>query len=184
MDSASVSGKMQSVIEMVISDSASIRTGRANPGLIENLIVAVYGGQQKLKINELATILIPDSQTIVIDPWDKSIIGEVKKGIESANVGLTPNIDGEIIRIILPPMTFEDREKYVKLLGLKIENAKVMIRQIRGDIMHELKKSFETKEISEDERFVQEKKLQDLTDKYTRSIDEMGERKKQELMQI
>lgn len=184
MDESSVSSKMQSVVEMLSSDAASIRTGRASPGLVEDISISVYGGQQKMKINEIGTISAPDSQTIIIDPWDKSVIGEVRKGIEAANIGFTPNIDGEIIRISLPPMTSEDRERYIKLLGTKIENAKVMIRQIRGDVMHNLKKSFELKEITEDEKFGQEKKLQELTDKFTEMIDDVGNKKKLELTQI
>src|SRR4030065_2887977 len=105
MDEGAIRSRMQQVIALVESDVASIRTGRATPALIEKLEVAVYGGQQKLKVQELATISAPDSQTLVVDPWDKSIIGEIKQGIMSANVGLNPSIDGEIIRLSIPPMT-------------------------------------------------------------------------------
>ena len=101
-----------------------------------------------------------------------------------ANVGLNPNIDGEIIRIALPPLTTEDREKYVKLLSAKLENGRVMIRQIRGDAMHEIRKKFEVKEMTEDEKFAQEKRLQEITDEFIRKIEAVGERKKQELLQI
>src|SRR3972149_9688681 len=130
--------RMQQVVDLVVSDISSIRTGRATPALVEDIQVAVYGGQQKLKIQELATISAPDSQTLVIDPWDKSIIGEISKGILVANVGMNPSIDGEIIRISFPPLTTEDRQKYVKLLSTKLEGARGMIRQIRGDAMHEV----------------------------------------------
>ena len=184
MDENEIISKMQQVVELVASDVATIRTGRATPGLIEDLEVSVYGGQQKLKIQELATISAPDTQTLVIDPWDKSIIGEIKQGIMAANIGLTPGIDGEIVRISLPPMTTEDREKYVKLLSTKIENGRVMIRQIRGDVMHDLKKDFEERNITEDEKFGNEKRLQALTDEFIGKIEEIGERKKEELLQI
>jgi len=184
MDDASIRTKMQAVIELLVSDVSSLRTGRATPAIVEDLAVSVYGGQQRLKVNELATITSPDHQTIVISPWDKSIIGEIKKGIEAANVGLSPAIDGEIIRISLPPLTTEDREKFVKLLGAKIENTKIMIRQIRGDFMHDFKKDFEEKEITEDEKFSFEKKLQTITDEFIKKIEEVGERKKQELLSI
>jgi len=169
---------------LVVSDIASIRTGRATPALVEDLHVAVYGGQQKLKIQELATISAPDIQTLVIEPWDKSIIGEIRQGIVAANIGLNPVIDAEILRISLPPLTSEDREKYVKLLSTKLENGKIMIRQVRGDFMHEIKKAFEVKELSEDEKFGQEKSLQEITDEFIDKIEEDGERKKQELLQI
>lgn len=184
MNESEVSSKMQTAVNNAVSDIAAIRTGRAAPSLVENIVVAVYGGQQKLRILELASISASDSQTIVIDPWDKSIIGEIKKGIEAANVSMNPNIDREIIRISMPPLTTEDREKYVKLLSGKIENAKVEIRKIRADSMHTIKNAYEKKEITEDQKFGQEKKLQELTDQFTRKIEEMGEKKKQELLRI
>src|SRR3989337_677034 len=184
MEEDEVKKRMQQVIDLVTSDTASIRTGRATPALIESLRVAVYGGQQKLKILELATITVPDIQTLVIDPWDKSIIGEIRQGMLAANVGLNPNIDGDIIRINIPEVTGEDREKFVKLLNKKLENGRVMIRQIRGDVMHDIKKNFEEKKLSEDEKFNQEKRLQEITDGFIEKIDNIGEAKKQELLQI
>lgn len=184
MDEASVKKQMQDVVDLVSSDIGSIRTGRATPALLEDVSVSVYGGQQKLKINELGTITASDAQTIVIDPWDKSIIGEIRKGILEANIGMNPSIDGQIIRISLPPLTTEDREKYVKLLSQKLESGKVMIRQIRGEAMREIKKAFEEKELSEDEKFAEEKKIQDLTDEYVEKVNSMGEKKKEELLQV
>src|SRR3989344_638384 len=103
MNEDDIRKKMQQVLGLVTGDIASIRTGRATPALVEDLTVAVYGGAQKLKIQELATITAPDTQTLVIDPWDKSIIGEIRQGIMAANIGLNPSIDGEAIRISLPP---------------------------------------------------------------------------------
>lgn len=184
MDEASIKQKMQQVLELVSSDIASIRTGRATPALVEDIVCLAYGGTQRLKVKELATINSSDTQTLVISPWDKSIIGEIKKGIMEANIGFNPSIDGEIIRISLPPMTTEDREKYVKLLGTKLENGKVIIRQIRGDIMRDLKEGFEKKEISEDEKFASEKKLQEITDEFVEKIEELGQKKEQELMKV
>jgi ribosome recycling factor len=184
MDETSIRSKMQQVIDLVATDIAAIRTGRATPALVESLTVNVYGGTQKLKVNEVGTISAPDTQNLIIDPWDKSIIGEIRQGILAANIGMNPNIDGEIIRISFPPLTTEDREKYVKLLSQKLESGKIMIRQIRGDGMHEIKKAFEEKTLTEDEKFAQEKRLQEITDEFTGKVDEMGERKKTELTQI
>ncbi len=184
MDETSVRSKMQQVLDLVIGDTSALRTGRATPALVEPIEVAVYGGTQKLKIQELATISSPDPQMLIIDPWDKSIIGEIRQGIQAANIGMNPSIDGEIIRISFPPLTTEDREKYVKILSTKLENGRVMIRQIRGDAMHEIKKKFDAKEISEDDKFSQEKKLQETTDEFISKIDATGEKKKQELLQI
>lgn len=175
---------MQEVVDLAVGEIASIRTGRATPGLVQDIAVSVYGGQQRLKINELATVTVSDAQTIVIDPWDKSIIGELRQGILSANVGLNPSIDGEVVRISIPPMTSEDRENFVRLLSNKIENARIMIRQIRGEIMRDIKERFEAKELSEDEKFSNEKKIQALTDEYIGKVEEEGERKKQELLRV
>src|SRR5258706_6384554 len=181
MEEAQVKAKMQGVINNLLEVISGIRTGRATPGLVQNLEVSVYGGTQRLRILELASVTSPDPQTLVIDPWDKSVIGEIKKGIEVANIGMNPSIDGEIIRISVPALTTEDREKFVKLLMGKLEEARVAIRQIRADIMHEIKKEFEDKKIREDEKFSFEKNLQNLTDEFTNKIEEIGSRKKSEL---
>jgi len=184
MDDASIRVRMQRVLDLVLGDMASLRTGRAMPSLVENIVCPAYGGTQKLKVQELATITVPDPQTLVVSPWDKSIIGDIRKGILEANVGLNPSLDGELIRIVLPQMTTEDREKYTKLLSQKLESGRIMIRQVRAEAMHEIKKAYETKEISEDMQFDAEKKVQALTDEFVGKIDEAGKRKKQELLQI
>jgi len=187
MDEASVRTRMQQVLNLVLGDISSLRTGRAMPSLVEGIVIPAYGGTQRLKVQELATITVPDTQTIMIDPWDKSIVGEIRKGILEANVGLNPTIsgaDGEVIRISLPPMTTEDREKYTKLLSGKLENGRIMVRQVRAEAMHDIKKAYEVKELSEDEKFENEKKVQGFTDEFVGQIDAAGERKKQELLQI
>lgn len=184
MDEASVLAKMQLAVSAVAGDIAAVRTGRASPALVENIIVPAYGGTQRLRVMEVGSITSPDPTQIVISPWDKSIIGDIRKGILEANVGLNPSIDGEVIRIVISPLTTEDREKYVKILSTKLENGKVMVRQVRADEMHEIKKKFEAKEITEDDKFASEKKLQELTDSSIAKIEEMGERKKTELLQI
>ena len=120
----------------------------------------------------------------MLDPWDKSIVGEIRLGIAAADTGLSPVIDGEIIRINLPAMTTEDREKFVKMLNKKIESGRIMIRQIRGDAMRSIKRQHDEKEIAEDEKFGQEKKLQAITDEHVGKIEKLGENKKQELKQM
>ncbi len=184
MDEASVKNKMQSSVDSLASDIAGIRTGRATPALVENIICPAYGGTQRLRVMEVASITCPDPTSIVISPWDKSIIGDIRKGILEANVGMNPSIDGAIIRIIMPPLTTEDREKYVKLLSAKLEVGRVAVRQVRADIMHDIKEKSEKKEITEDDKFAQEKRVQEITDEFIGKIDEMGEKKKTELLQI
>lgn len=184
MDENQIRSKMQQVLDLVASDIGGIRTGRATPALVEDISVAVYGGQQRLTVKEVGTITAPDTQSLVIDPWDKSIIGEIRQGILAANVGMNPSIDGEILRISFPPMTTEDREKYVKLLSSKLENGRVMVRQVRGDGMHEIKENFEKKTITEDDKFLKEKRLQEITDEFVKKIDEAGDKKKAELLEL
>ena len=184
MDETSVTLKMQKVVDSVHSDIGGIRTGRATPSLVENIICPAYGGTQMMRILEVASITAPDTQTLVISPWDKSIIGDIRKGILEANLGMNPSIDGEVIRIAFPPLTTEDREKYVKLLSSKLENGKVLIRQVRADQMHDIKKKFESKEITEDDKKDSENKIQELTDLFVGKIETLGESKKQELLQL
>jgi len=184
MDESSVKGKMQEVVDLVLGDVGTIRTGRATPSLVQELEVSVYGGAQKLKINELSTVTSPDPQTLVIDPWDKSIIGEIKKGIDAANIGMSPNIDGEIIRISVPQITGEDREKFIKLLSRKIENGKIMLRQARSDALQIIRKDFEDKNMGEDEKFGQEKNLQEIIDEYNGKLEEIKKKKEEELLQV
>lgn len=184
MDIASVSQKFQKVVDSVASDISGIRTGRATPSLVENIMVPAYGGTQMMRVMEVASITAPDTQMLVISPWDKSIIGDIRKGILEANMGMNPSIDGEVIRIAFPPLTTEDREKYVKILSGKLENGKVMIRSVRADEMHDIKKHLEAKEITEDDARDFEKQTQDLTDLYIGKIETMGESKKQELLTI
>ncbi|OGM31593.1 ribosome recycling factor [Candidatus Woesebacteria bacterium RIFCSPHIGHO2_01_FULL_44_21] len=184
MDEASARARMDEVQRVLSEDLASIRTGRATPALVENVVVSAYGGAQRLKVLELATITATDPQTLVIEPWDKSVIGEIRQGVLAANIGLTPSIDGDKIRISTPPMTSEDRDKFVKILHVKLEHARVMVRQVRGDEMRDIKDKFEKKEMTEDEKFGSEKKLQELTDEYVGKIDERGKAKELELRQI
>ena len=184
MDEASIVSKMQSSLTALQSDISGIRTGRATSALVENIVVPAYGGTQRMRVVEVGSITVPDPTQIVISPWDKSIIGDVRKGIQEANLGFNPSIDGEVIRIVIPPMTTEDREKYVKLLSTKLENGRVAIRQVRADEMHDIKKKFEDKEITEDDRKLAEDKLQKITDEFVAKIEEVGEKKKQELLQI
>ncbi len=184
MDETQIREQMQRVIDTVRQDISGIRTGRVTPSLVEDIMVEAYGGSSRLRIMELASITVQDAQTLLITPWDKQVIGEIRKGIEQANIGLNPVIAGEALRIVLPPLTAEDREKYVKLLHQKLENGRVSVRQARQDGMRDIKKGFEDKSITEDERESQEKKLQELTDQFIGQIDEVGKNKETELRTV
>lgn len=184
MDETSIKNRMAQVLDLVRQDIGTIRTGRATPSLVEDIMVEAYGGASRLRVMELASITAPDPQSLVVTPWDKQVVGEIRKGIEAANVGLNPVIAGDIIRIVFPPMTTEDREKYVKLLHQKLENGRVMVRQVRQDGMHEIKKAFEGKSVSEDEKERWEKRLQNLTDEFVKQIEILGEAKEKELLSL
>lgn len=177
-------GKMQRVLEMLRTDLATIRTGRAAPSLVENIVVSVYGGTTRLRVMELATIGAADPQMLIITPFDATIIGEIQKGILEANVGLTPFIDGTLIRISIPPLSQERRNELIKLMHQKLEYGRIMIRQARHDGMNVIKKQFADKTISEDDKTRLEKEMQNVTDEYTGAIDAMGKRKEEELLQI
>lgn len=176
--------RMKKAIEVTMTDLSSIRSGRATPALVEHIVIAAYGGSQRLKVMELATITTIDSKTIVISPYDPSIIDEIEKGIHEANTGLTPVIDGEIIRITIPPLSQERRQEYIKLARAKVEGGRIMVRQVRHDAMKEVKKLEEAREISEDEKKHAEKLIQELTDEMIAELDGLLERKEQELLQV
>jgi ribosome recycling factor len=184
MDEKDIKQRMAKVVEDVKLDIGGVRTGRATPALVQDIVIPAYAGTQKMRIIELATITVPDPQTIVISPWDKSIIGDIKKGIEMANLGFNPIISGEEIRINLPPLTVEDRENYIRLLHQKLESGRIAIRQVRQEGMREIKRRFEEKEISEDEMIRAEKKLQEMTDEFIKQIDELGNVKESELRSL
>jgi len=184
MDPKKVTSEMDQAMSDLKQDISQVRTGRASSSMVENIVVSAYGGAQRLKIMELANINAQDPTLMVIEPWDKQVVGEIRKAILAANVGLNPSIDGDVIRISIPPMTGEDREKFVKLLHTKLENAKVHIRQIRADAMKDIKTAFEAKDIGEDEKFSQEESLQRITDEYTQKVEELGKIKESELLQV
>lgn len=175
---------MKKAVGVTQQDLSSIRSGRATPALVETIVIPAYGGAQRLKLMEMATITTMDAKTIVISPYDPSQIADIEKGIFEANTGLTPVIDGEIIRITIPALSEERRKEYIKLAKAKLEAGRIMIRQIRADAMRDLKRLEEENSISEDDRQHAEKRVQELTDEMIAEIDGLGERKEAELMQV
>lgn len=183
MDSLLIETKnrMQKVLDLLHQDLSTIRTGKASPSLVENIIVSVYGGTTKLKVMEVATVTTSDTQTIVITPFDASILGEIQKGIMEANIGLVPSNDGQIIRISIPPLSQERRQELIHLMKQKLENGRILIRQTRQDSMHDLKKN---EELSEDEHKRYEKEIQKITDDTIQDVESRGSQKEQELLKI
>lgn len=176
--------RMQKVLEVLKADLSTVRTGRAAPSLVENIVISAYGGTQRLKIVELAHVSSSDSQTLQIAPYDGSIIGEINKGIMEANIGLTPSIDGQVIRIAIPLLSQERREELSHLVGQKLEGAKIQIRQVRHEAMTDIKKQHEVKVIGEDDVSRLEKEIQKETDHLMEQIEDSGNKKKEELLQV
>lgn len=171
---------MDKIVTIFLEDIASIRTGRATPGLIENIVVTVYDGQ-KMKLIELGSIGVSDARTLTFQPWDMSIIREISNGIAAANVGMNPAVDGQIIRMSLPMMTVEQRDDYIKILGRKLEGARVMIRDARGDYRKSIVDAKNEKAISEDEYKRDETELQKTTDEYVKKLEGLALKKETEI---
>ena len=180
LDFAQVSQRMDKILEIFSEDITSIRTGRATPGLIENVVVEVYNGQ-KMKLVELGSISVPDVRSLVFEPWDKTVLREISNGIQAANIGMMPIVDGELIRFNLPMLTVEQREDYIKLLGRKLEGAKNMLRDARGDFRKKIMDAKNDKETSEDEFKRDEAELQKMTDNYMDKIEAIAKKKEGEI---
>lgn len=175
-------GRMKKTIDAVTEDLGSIRTGRASAALFEKIKVDYYGAPTPL--NQLATISIPEARLVVIQPWDKSAMGEIEKAIQRSELSLNPNNDGKVIRINIPPLTEERRKDYVKLAKDKAEQARVSIRNVRRDALDTLKSLEKDSDISEDEFKRYEEQMQKLADKYVGKINELLESKEQEILEI
>ena len=174
-----VSAEMDKALKHCEKDIASVNTGKASASMVEELKVNVYGNVMLLR--ELASINTPESNMITIQPWDKTAVSAIEKAILASHLGITPNTQGSVIRLELPPMSVARREELAKVVSKKIEDAKVAVRNIRKDISNDIKENEKKKNISED--FVKRltKSLQDLTDKFVAHIDAIGEKKKKDL---
>lgn len=159
-----------------------IRAGRANPALVENITFSYYGVDTPIK--NAATITVPEARLLVVQPWDASTIKEIEKAIISSELGITPSNDGKVIRLPFPILTEDRRKDLVKEVNKKSESSKVGIRNIRRDLMSDIKKAEKDNEINEDERKTLEKQAQDLTDEYINKIVEITKDKEKELMEV
>lgn len=169
--------KLEEIIRKFQSDLATIRTGRASTALVEDLKIEVYDSAMSLK--ELASISIPEPRQILINPWDKSVVKEIEKALRVK--GLNPTVDEDSLRIILPSLTGEERERLMGEVGERAEEAKVSARLVRREAVEKVEKAERGKEISEDEKFVQRKKIDELAENYKRRIEEASLEKKSQL---
>lgn len=176
--------KMLKIVGIVKTDMSTIRSGRANPSLIENLLVVVYQGSQRLKIKQLATISTSSSRMLVVNPFDPATVDEIVKGIAEANIGLNPQTEGKIIRVSIPALTAERREEYLKLARTKAEGGKIMVRQARHEAMESAKKQTDDGSLDEDSKKRLEKLIQTITDEMIAEVEMILRLKEEDLSKI
>lgn len=174
--------KMQKTIEVVMSDFAGVRAGRANAGVLDKITVEYYGTETP--IHQVASISTPDPRTLVIQPWDGTLLKAVEKALLASDLGINPQNDGKVIRLTFPQLTEERRKELTKQVHKYAEGGKVAVRNIRRDAMDKIKAAKKKSEITEDDVKDLEKKLQDVTDKYIKKLDELGAEKEKELMSV
>src|SRR5579872_983225 len=175
-------GQMQKTIDKMKADFSSLRTGRANSALLENIRVEYYGAMTPL--NQLANITAPEARTLEIRAWDKSAVQAIEKAILKSDLGLNPNNDGAVIRLQIPALTEERRKDLIKVVRKMAEEYRVALRGERRDAVEKLKKAEKAKEISEDERQTAEDKIQKLTDLYIKRVDEMLAGKERDILEV
>jgi ribosome recycling factor len=175
-------GKMQKTIEALKRELATIRTGRATPALVDNIKVDAYGVPTPL--NQMATISVPDAKLLLIQPWDRSTLANIQKAILKSDLGLNPINDGATIRLVIPPLTEERRKEMVKAVRKRVEEGKIALRNIRREVVGELKKLEKEKQISQDENERALDHLQKLTDSFIGKADQVGQDKETEIMEI
>jgi ribosome recycling factor len=174
--------RMRGSVSALESDLQTYRTGRASPHLLDRIEVEMYGAL--LPLNQLAAISVPEPQQLAVRPYDENSITAIERAIQKSELGITPNNDGKIIRLNIPRLTEERRHDLTKLVGKRVEEAKVAIRNVRRDTLNDLREMKEEIMISENQFFISQDDLKTLTDKYTEEIDEIGQRKDEEIMEV
>ena len=174
--------KMIKTEQVVANEFAGVRTGKASAGLVENIQAEVYGSM--MRIRELATITTPEPRMLVIQPWDATTLHPIEKAIQKANIGLSPTVQGKVIRLAFPELSTERRQEFVKLIKKLSEDGRVAVRHVRRDAMDLLKKHAHDSGVTEDEEEQCEKDLQKLTDDYTAKIDAQVVHKEKEIMTV
>ena len=174
--------KMEAALTAVSREFATVRTGKATPALLDTVRVDAYGS--KMPINQLATVSSPDASLLVVQPFDPSLLADIERAIQIADLGFNPANDGTIIRIPVPPLNEERRKEYVKLLHKLAEDGRVSVRHARQEARDDLKKKMKDHEVAEDEGHRQMDEVQKLTDRHIGQIDELLEHKEEEVMQV
>ncbi|MBF8280232.1 MAG: Ribosome-recycling factor [Candidatus Magasanikbacteria bacterium] len=174
--------EFEKILEHLKMDLSTLRTGRASPLLVEQVMVEAYGSKMPLK--GVASINVPDAKTLAIDVWDKGLMKAVEEALRAANLGINPVNDGKVIRMTMPQMTEETRKNLIKVMHGKLEDARIAVRQAREDVRQIVKMAEDGGEIGEDEKFALQQKLEDMVKEYNEKIKTMGESKEKEIMTI
>jgi ribosome recycling factor len=179
---AELNSRMQKAVDGLARELATIRAGRATPALLDNIVVDYQG--TSLPLYQLATLSIPEANLIIIQPWDRTSLRDIERAILTANIGLNPANDGNIIRVVIPPLSEERRKELVKFVSKKVEERRIAIRNIRRDGIEKLREMEKNKEISEDELKNNTKKIDQLTEVCVGKVSELGENKEKEIREI
>lgn len=179
---AELDSKMQKVVDGFVRELATIRTGRASPAFIEHLVADYQGSSVSLR--QLASISIPEARVIMVQPWDRSSLGSIEKAILKSNLGLNPSNDGNMIRVVIPPLSEERRRELAKVVLKKTEERRVSLRNLRRESIDKLRQLERKKDISQDELESSVKRIQQLTDSFTEKIDVIAQDKQKELEEV
>lgn len=174
--------RMKKTCLLLESNFSKIRAGRANTSILEHIQVEYYGSM--VVLSQVANLVTEDARTIKISPWEQDMVGPIEKAIMTSDIGLNPNTSGQIIRVVLPPLTEERRKELVRIVRDEAENTKISIRNIRRDVMTDIKELLKEKEISEDESRKAENSIQNITDEHIKDIDELLQNKEKSLLEI
>jgi ribosome recycling factor len=179
---ANVDARMSRAVEAMERDFQAVRTGRASTALVERLSVEYYGTPTAL--NQLASISVPEAHSIVIQPWDRSVLGAIEKAIQRSDIGLVPNVDGTVVRLNIPPLTEERRKEIVRVVHKRMEEARVEIRNHRRDATDEIKRRERDGDVGADEARRELDRVQKLTDRWIAEVDRAGGAKEQEILEV
>jgi len=177
-----LNSRMQKAVDGLAKELATVRAGRATPALLDNVIVEYHGSP--VPLYQLATVSTPEANLIVVQPWDRASLRDIEKAILAANIGLNPANDGNLIRVLIPPLSEERRIELVKLVSRKIEERRIAIRNIRRDGIEKLREMERSKEISQDDLKSSTKKIDQLTEACVDQVNELGENKEREIREI
>lgn len=174
--------RMDKAVEALRREFGSVRTGKATPTLLDTVRVEAYGSA--VPLNQVATVSAPEPRMLLVQPWDRAMIGPVEKAIQTSDLGLNPSNDGKVVRVPIPALTEERRREYVKLLHRMAEDARISVRQARHDALNTSRQRLKEREISEDEARREEKDIQKVTDDHIEKIDELLKHKEAEVLEV